>query len=118
VIWGLLDRGILSDERYARLWLQSRLYRGDSPRKLSIALRGRGLDAATVKAALESVLDRETETVLLERWLARYGEGGRICREDRGSGAEIGRQPPLRRRLRWEGFSPALISLFNEEGRL
>jgi regulatory protein len=100
----LAEREIVSDRRYARLWLQSRLIRdGRSPLQLLNALSGRGIDRDTARTALKSVLDFDHETALLRRFLVKK----------RLSGA--GKDSFLKQRLKYEGFSPSVLQWFWEE---
>jgi len=70
VISGLLDRGLLDDERYAMLWLRSRLAKkAQSPKWLLNSLRKRGIDRHSSQRALAKVLDSDTEYSLLLRYI-------------------------------------------------
>jgi regulatory protein len=104
VIAHLEELEILSDQRYALLWLQSRLVRdARSPLQLLTALSNRGIDRDTARTALKSALDFEQESALLRRYLAKK----------RLSGA--GKDSFLKQRLKHEGFSPAVLEWFWEE---
>jgi regulatory protein len=97
---------LVSDARYARLWLQSRLDRksgkAHSPRSLLASLLGRGIRQETAREALKETLNPETEERLLRRFL-----------EDRGGEASGDGKPSFpRSRLRYEGFSPETIDRF------
>ncbi|MDR0496144.1 MAG: RecX family transcriptional regulator [Treponema sp.] len=82
VISRLLDRNLLNDERFAELWVRSRLSQGKSPRWLFASLRRKGIDRNTSQKALEKVLDSETEYTLLLRHLEKAGisENGDVPR--------------------------------------
>jgi regulatory protein len=97
---------LVSNARYARLWLQARLDRKSgrvhSPRSLLASLLGRGINHETAREALRETLNSEAEEELLTRFLeARGGEA---------SGTE--EFSFLRNRLRYEGFSAALLDRF------
>lgn len=106
VISHLAELEIVSDQRYAGLWLQSRIVRGaNSPLQLLNALSNRGIDRDIARIALKSVLDFEHELALLERYLTKR----------RLSGA--GKDGFLKGRLKSEGFSPSVLQWFWEENR-
>jgi regulatory protein len=103
---------IISDERYATVWLRMKLRpalggrkSGVSPRKLFAVLTGRGIAAGTARKALREALDAGTEAALLKSWIAagfpaaETGEGGDAARFA----------------LRAEGFSAAAIRAWAEE---
>lgn len=48
----LVERQLQSDERFAEVFVRSRAQRGHGPRSIGADLRGRGLDAEQVAAAL------------------------------------------------------------------
>jgi regulatory protein len=101
----LTDLEIVSDRRYAELWIQSRLSRGgDSPRRMSAALRSKGIDGATVSAAMKVVLNPEKEARLLQRFI----EKKRLTGE---SGDE---RHFLKQNLRAEGFSGAVLQAWED----
>jgi regulatory protein len=72
VISSLIEQNLLDDNRFACLWLQSRLHFTRSPRQLLSSLCARGLDHSDAKSALQTVLDEETEFALLERYARKY----------------------------------------------
>jgi len=91
VISGLLDRGLLNDQRYAELWLRSRLgKKARSPRILLLSLRKKGIDRHSSQKALDKVLDSDTEYTLLLKYVETLEE------------SEIS---ALRSLLKFEGFS-------------
>ena len=98
VVSSLLDRNLLSDERYAELWLRSRLSSGKklSPLWLRSSLAKRGIDINSSKKALKTVLDPETELLLLEKYLGTSAQS-RINKAQ----------------LKREGFSSAAIDMHN-----
>ena len=102
VISGLLERGLLNDERYAVLWLRSSLAKQvQSPKWLLLSLRKRGIDRKSSKKALEEVLDPETEYTLL----LKYAEKPKKTPKNR-------EKPPLRTVLKYEGFSVESIDRY------
>ena len=102
VIFSLLDRNLLNDQRYAEIWLRSRLLakKAESPRRLLFSLRKRGIPRDSSSEAMKTALDGETEYVLLLRYLenAWSGDGKRTI--------------SLKSRLRYEGFSLAAIDRY------
>lgn len=115
VVSHLTELEILSDARYARLWLQARLARrGESPRYLIMALGNRGIDRNIAVAALKSVLNFEGESLLLKKYLQknRLKSGNALNDQtifDKTTDA-------LRSKLKYEGFSSAVIqSLWEAE---
>ncbi|MDR2072997.1 MAG: recombination regulator RecX [Spirochaetaceae bacterium] len=72
VLGRLLELNLVNDGRYAALWLKSRISRDfRGPRNLEAALRARGINRETAKAALESALTEDAELKLLERCLKK-----------------------------------------------
>jgi regulatory protein len=104
VVSYLAGMEILNDERYATLWLRSRLARSaEGPRKLLAGLRRRGISSGAAWGALQAVLDFEAESALLKRYLKKN-------------------RPPapkqdafFKKRLKYEGFSPEVIEAVWEE---
>jgi len=97
VISDLLDRGLLNDERYAVLWLRSRLAKQiQSPKWLLFSLRKRGIDRNSAQKALDKVLDPETEYALLLKYIEKQKNSQLF--------EKIGILP-LRTTLKYEGFS-------------
>ncbi|MDR2500742.1 MAG: recombination regulator RecX [Treponema sp.] len=100
---------LVNDGRYARLWLTYHVSHGArSPRALFQGLCRRGLPQDTIKAALQAVLDPELEGRLLRRFLQKTR---------RQSKKQSQTSATLKRTLRFEGFSPALIARLLEEER-
>ena len=75
VISRLLDRDLLNDERFAKLWVHSRLSYGkaQSPLWLRVSLGKKGIDRNLALKAVEGLLDPETEYALLLRYLDKAG---------------------------------------------
>jgi regulatory protein len=96
---------LVSDARYARLWLRARLDRRGgkayTPRFLLGSLLGRGINRGIAGEALRETLNPEAETGLLRRFLEAQGE--RVPGD--------GKQSFLRNRLRYEGFSAEVVDL-------
>ncbi|MDR0589276.1 MAG: recombination regulator RecX, partial [Spirochaetaceae bacterium] len=94
VVSYLTDLEIVNDERYAVLWLQARLARSvEAPRKLSAALRRRGIGSRVADGALKRVLDFQTESALLRGYLKKQGAPA------------PGTESFLKKQLKYEGFS-------------
>jgi regulatory protein len=86
-----MELGLVNDERYARFWLESRLYsKTDAPRKLFASLCNKGIERKTVERVVKAVLDLERERILLKRYMRKLEKAGK---------------PIERRLLRQEGFS-------------
>jgi regulatory protein len=104
VLSRLEELEILSDRRYAELWLRSRLARrAESPRALASALRRRGIGKEDLQGALKSALNFETEWALLRRYLEKI----------RPPEGEKGLS--LKYRLKSEGFSVPVLERYWEE---
>ena len=106
VVTGLLDQNLLNDEKYAELWIRSRLSpskkNAPSPRCLNISLEKRGIDRNSSRNALEKVLDSETEYALLLKFVEKNG---------------FSEKKParfLRTQLKFEGFSPLVLEKYFE----
>jgi len=100
VISGLLERGLLNDERYASLWLRSRLARkAQTPKTLLASLQKKGIDRHSSKHALEMILDTETEYLLLSRYIETLGA------TSRNFYAGSDKVYRFRLQLKYEGFS-------------
>ena len=103
---------VISDERYAAVWLRMKLRpvlggrkSRASPRKLFAVLTGRGIAAGTVRKALREALDAETEGALLKSWIASGFQAEGAGENDDGA----------RFALRAEGFSASAIRAWVEE---
>jgi len=97
VISHLLDLNLINNERYAELWVRSRLSQGKSPRWLLASLGKRGINRNSSLNALKKVLDPETEYKLLLKYFEKIGVGEQ-------ESAAIPRA-----RLKSEGFSNATL---------
>lgn len=105
VVAYLTDLEIINDERYAVLWLHARLARSaEAPRKLLAALRRRGIGSSAAGEALRTVLDVQTESALLQRYLKKkYPHDPKTDKF-------------LKKHLKYEGFSPSVIErVWDEE---
>lgn len=72
VISRLTEQKLLDDNRYARLWLQSRLRLTRSPLRLLSSLCAKGIDRNAAQTALKTVLNEETEAALLARFAKKH----------------------------------------------
>jgi regulatory protein len=104
VVSRFVSMGLINDERYAELWIRSALAGGkaSSPRKLSASLRNRGINSSTVGKALKNSLDAEAELFLLRRYIEKYQ-------------SNLEKQPNPRSFLKFEGFSPGVLSIYFED---
>ncbi|MDR0629720.1 MAG: recombination regulator RecX [Treponema sp.] len=103
VVSRLIEQAIISDYRYAQMWLHARLARRlESPRYLITALCSRGIDRNIARKALTEVLDFDTELAMLNRYL----EKKHLIQ----NGSSIN----LRQNLKYEGFSSPVIDLLEE----
>jgi regulatory protein len=113
VVSRFVSLGLINDERYAELWVRSALARRGrkvpSPRRLSAALRNRGIDSSTTGKVLKKILDTETELALLTRYMERPPP-----RAGNSSKAPPSGFSP-RAMLKFEGFSQAVIAIYFEE---
>ena len=101
VIEKLTDLNLIDDDRYARLWLHSRLHLPRSPRRLLYGLCRRGISRGEAETALKNVLNDETEYPLLVRFAKKYARKTIDKRE-------------LKYFLKSEGFSAQVIEQFLE----
>jgi regulatory protein len=100
VISKLTELNLLDDNRFARLWLESRLRLPRSPRRLLSSLCARGIDRDDAQTALKNVLDEDTELALLRRFAKKY------------SGKKDSDPRSLKYLLKSEGFSRVAINNF------
>ena len=100
VISKLTELKLLDDNRFSRLWLESRLRLPRSPRRLLSSLCARGIDHEEAQTALKNVLDEETELALLARFAKKYSRKAK------------GDPRSLKYLLKNEGFSSAAIKRF------
>jgi regulatory protein len=104
VVSSLLERNLLNDERFAKLWVHSRLSYGkaQSPLWLRASLGKRGIDRNLSLKAVENLLDPETEYALLLKYLEK-------------AGISDGRNENfLKTRLKNEGFSYEVLDRYFE----
>jgi regulatory protein len=105
---------IISDGRFAELWLESKLRRTRGhtgagrggklcPRKLLASLLGRSVPPGIARKAIACALDPETERSLLSFYIA-----GNFPNFDAGD-------PQIKRRLKAAGFSSAAIRAYWED---
>jgi regulatory protein len=104
VLARLAELELIDDCRFARFWLETRMLRASSPRRLLAGLRSRGIDRDDAEAALKAVLDDETEFSLLQRYVKKL----RRLRKAANTA-------PLKYTLKSEGFSTAAVERFLEE---
>ena len=71
VIAKLTKLKLLDDDRFARLWLESRLRLTRSPRQLISSLCAKGIDRDAAEAALKKALDEDTELKLIARYVKK-----------------------------------------------
>ncbi|MDR2634194.1 MAG: recombination regulator RecX [Treponema sp.] len=103
VLARLIEQAIVSDYRYAHLWLRSRLGRRiESPRYLLSGLHKRGIDRDIAQEALAEVLDLDTELAVLKGYLEKKYP------------ALHGPLTSIRPKLKYEGFSSPVIELLEE----
>lgn len=103
----LEELDIVNDRRFAALWIQSRLARrAESPRRLLTALRSRGIGQEDAEAALKCFLNFQNESVLLRGYIKKH----RLFPLAEQAGARS-----LKYRLKYEGFSSAVIQDYWEE---
>ena len=103
VVSRLGEMGLLDDSRYARLWLESRIGRPSSPRRLLAALCARNINRHDAQAALQEVLDDEAEQQLLAHYIRRHF-----------THIKAADYRAVRYRLKGEGFSSAAIQQYWE----
>ena len=111
VLSRLADLGLLDDQRFVRLWLESRLSgRTDSPRRLLSSLRARGIERADAESGLRAALDLDTEWELLLRYVNKLKKS----RSFRKNFDKTGAGRSLKFILKSEGFSPQAIQKFED----
>jgi regulatory protein len=101
VISSLLDRKLLDDTRYAERWIYAHLKvkKPLSPLWFLVSLEKRGVSRELCLAAINKVLDEDTEYSLLLKFIGRMNG---LTKET----------VPFRTKLRREGFSPGAIDKF------
>jgi regulatory protein len=110
-----LDRleglGLLSDRRYAEAWLRSQVGKsGQSPARLGLALRSRGIDEEVAKAALAEVFGPEEREAALGRAVKKEEKR----QESKGLSPRQARSE-LQARLRAQGFKAAELRAWFEK---
>ena len=73
VIQDLKQRNYLSDQRFADMFVQSRMERGDGPLKIRHELENRGIAESIIDQNLNQS-DQIWEKVLLKVWSKKFGE--------------------------------------------
>jgi regulatory protein len=104
---------IVDDRRFARRWIQSRLYRGaDSPLRLIAGLCRQGINRSTAQSACKLILDFEQETALLQKFITkRYpAAGNSACGNPPDQQARF-----FRGQLKREGFSAQVLEWYWED---
>jgi len=116
VISKLIELKLLDDNRFARLWLQSRLRFARSPRRLLVSLCARGIDRDEAQSALKETLDADNEKALLARFVKKSVRKLRSMRRKPGGSEENGEDVTrsLKFLLKGEGFSSAAIEEYLE----
>ncbi len=71
VIENLKREDYLSDERFAEVYVRSRMERGDGPVKIRHALKNRGVSGALIERYLDPA-DGVWETILGEVWARKF----------------------------------------------
>jgi regulatory protein len=75
VVFELSEANIVNDGRFSQMWLRSRIVsRVDTPHRITAALRAKGIARNTAAEAVQSCLDRETESALLVRFVKKRRE--------------------------------------------
>ena len=105
IINSLLERNLLNDQRYAELWIKSRLAGRRSPRQLINKLRNKGLDKSTSESAMVLCLDADSEYTLLCDFIEKNPESRDL------------EENYLKPRLKYEGFSLDSIDRYFTENR-
>jgi len=118
VVQAVLDRlsglNLVSDRRFAELWLKARIRGGaNGPRKLRMLLRARGIDRETAEAALGASLTEDAEAALLRRCLDKAEKKGK--QKGKNPGNSMNRKTAIRLFLKSEGFSAAAINQYIEQ---
>jgi regulatory protein len=91
----LTEENIVNDERYAAMWLESRLrYKAESPRALLEKLQAKNIPQKIARTVLRTIISGDAERELLKKYTARLGEA------------------PSRESLRAEGFSTDALDAY------
>ena len=102
VVSRLLNRNLLNDERFAKLWVHSRLSYGKakSPLWLRVSLGKKGIDRDLSLKAVRGLLDPETEYALLLRYLEKAGI------------SDGKNESPIKMQLKNQGFSNEVLERY------
>jgi len=107
VIIKLTEQNLLNDSRFAVFWLRSRLRFARTPRRLLASLCAKGISSDIIQAAIETVLDEDTEFAMLERFAKKNArKKNKKCENTIQT---------LKHLFKSEGFSRAVIQRFLEE---
>ena len=106
VISKLTELKLLDDDRFARLWLESRLRLTRSPRQMLSSLYAKGIDRGSAQAALKNILDEETELSMIKRF---------VKKNSRKPGKSEDFKRDVKYMLKNEGFSYQVIERYLEE---
>ena len=114
VLSRLEELKLVDDERYVKLWLESRISRrANSPRHLLACLCRRGIDRSYAESGIKALLDAETELNLLHRYAKniqkRKNFNGIINKNKTGPAGS------LKYHLKCQGFSSQAIEMFLEQ---
>jgi regulatory protein len=84
----LTEQNIVNDDRFARMWVESRLRarargKAESPRALRERLLAKGISQEAAASAVAAALDGEAELGLLQRFLEQFAQsrGGRATKD-------------------------------------
>ena len=109
----LIELNLVNDLRYAQLWLKMKIGRGNKgPRMLSLLLKAKGMDTATIDAALAAVLTPEVETVLLRNCLNKAAHDKKDRAKILNAKNPDDSKAATRRFLKMEGFSAEAIECY------
>jgi regulatory protein len=114
VLTRLKELNLLDEQRYIKLWLESRLARrADSPRHLLSCLCARGIDRNYAESGIKAILDTETELSLLKRYVKKLPKQKKFIQFINRSNADP--QRSLISYLKGQGFSFAVIEMYSED---
>jgi regulatory protein len=109
VVARLAELELVDDRRFARLWLETRLRRTASPRRLLAGLRARGIARDDAEKAVNAVLDNDAEFELLRRFTVKLQ---RTLANVKSRAGDYHAARNIKFSLKNEGFSPAVIQRF------
>jgi regulatory protein len=111
----LTELGLVSDARYAELWLKPRITLGSKgPRMLLSALQHRGIDRKTAEAAMDASLTRDAEAALLRRCLGKFRKAQSKTNALKREYMEQDEKRQCRMFLKTEGFSTTAIEDYED----